>query len=586
VGEFLAKLSKKEKIRLGVLAALILGFSIALALILSRVNYEVLYTNLPPAEAGRILTTLEEMGVLVKTQGADTILVPADQVGELRMRLEAEGYNTGELPTDLIDRAVGITSTAQDRDTYTKLQMQAHLRLGIKRMDKISDCLVLLNLQQDSIFVLNPNTKPSTASVLLELKEGQSISNSEAYSIGQFVALAVPGLEIQNIRIVDSRMNLYNLEPKEEDNDFISGSAAIDYQVALRERIRRSMETQVVNLLSPVFGEGHVQASVNVVLNFDKEHISAVVFDPPVEGETSGIVVSMKELYENTREPGDATGVPGTDTNGLGVVEYPYNELGPDQYYSKVLRELNYEINESRSEIEKAQGTIRDLSIAVIIDSESVKDDYTDNVRNLVAQAVGVSGRYISVERLPIKVDTPDNLWQEQRDFERAMQKREWIKTAIICLTVLLLVLLIISFLRTLITPKSQLALAGGQVIDILSPQDTLFLNLGPDEADAEYLEYQDYLNNVSERDPENLLAPEGFIVGEGIEVAPRLIDSEEAEELAEMEGEEDMADTEDMENMMVNLKSESLEQLEKFIERDPQAVAQLLRNWLSDDYK
>jgi len=519
IREFLAKLNAREKIRLVILAALILAFSITLALILSRVNYEALYTNLSPAEAGQILTALEDMGVPVKIRGNDTIMVPMDRVGELRMRLESEGFNTGELPTNLIDRAIGIASTAQDRDTFYQLQLQTYLRQSIKRMEKISDCLVLLNLQQDSIFALNPNKTPSTASVLLELKEGQVLANAEAISIGEFVTTAVPGLELQNIRIVDSQLNLYSLDAGE---GALGSGSAIDYQVALRERIRNSLETQVVNLLNPVFGTGHVQTSVNVTLNFDREIVSSVVFAPPIEDETSGIVVSMKELYENTREAGAATGVPGTDTNGLNVVEYPYGTLGPDQYYSKVLRELNYEINETRSEVERAQGTIRDLSIAVIIDSEAVADDYTENVRSLVAQAIGVSNRYISVERLPLKLDSPDDLWQNQRDFERAMKNRDIIKFVIIFLTVIVLAILIISFLRTLIPPRPQLAFAGAQ-IDYLSPEEGLLQDL------------------------EQLPAADENIV---------------------------------------NLKSEPLEHLEKFIERDPQSVAQLLRNWLIDDYR
>ncbi|MCL1829493.1 MAG: hypothetical protein FWG32_08395, partial [Oscillospiraceae bacterium] len=218
----------------------------------------------------------------------------------------------------------------------------------------------------------------------------------------------------------------------------------------------------------------------------------------------------------------------------------------------------------------------------------------TENVGNWVAQAVGVAGRYVSVERLPIKIDTPDDLWQEQRDFERAMQKREWIKTAIICLTVLLLVILIISFLRAIITPKSQLALAEGQVIDILSPEDSMFF-LDGDDVNADYLDYLDYLNDVSARDLENMGALDGFEMWEEaaeLDEAEMAKEQDQAEELdeqeetEEMEGEEDMADLEEIESKMASVKSESLEQLERFIERDPQAVAQLLRNWLSDDYK
>jgi len=42
----------------------------------------------------------------------------------------------------------------------------------------------------------------------------------------------------------------------------------------------------------------------------------------------------------------------------------------------------------------------------------------------------------------------------------------------------------------------------------------------------------------------------------------------------------------ENKEDKIVTTKSEPLEQLERFIEREPQSVAQLLRNWLVEDYR
>ncbi len=58
----------------------------------------------------------------------------------------------------------------------------------------------------------------------------------------------------------------------------------------------------------------------------------------------------------------------------------------------------------------------------------------------------------------------------------------------------------------------------------------------------------------------------------------------EDALAMAVAGGMVDYVTGEDGEIMDLNAKGEGVEQLEKFIDKDPQAVAQLLRNWLSDD--
>lgn len=525
IREFFAKLSRRDKIRLGILAVLIIVFSIALATVLGRVNYATLYSGLSNTEGGNIIAALQEMGVTYKAQG-DSILVPADQVGELRMSLEAQGIQGGDLPTNILDRALGFGVTSEDRETYTLLQKQSDLRNYIKSMEKIDDCSITLNLSKDSMFA-KAVIAPATAAILLKLKDGATLTTAEAHSIGVYVMGAVPGLLAENISIVDTKMNLYSVAAEGES----TGGTALDYQYELRERVQKDLEAQVTNFLIPVFGEGHVRAAVGVTLNFDKELVSSVEFAPPVEGETEGIVVSMQELYESSRYDTGAEGIPGTDTNGLGDPEYPYRPLAEDELYYKALREMNYEINETRTEIERAQGTIRSLSIAIMLDSNFIEEDYSANVRELVAQAIGVNNRYISVQRLPFQLATDDFESTRAQDeaFMRSMQNRELIKTAIIALAVVLLALLVFSFIRTILRtfapplPQPALAMAGmGGSVDYLSMEDAMMLQeSGGPEAD-----------------------------------------------------------------IPISTKSEAVEQLEKFIERDPQAVAQLLRNWLNDDYR
>lgn len=517
---FFEKLTKKEKIRLAVLAAVIIVLSIIIATVLGRTQYGVLYTGLGEADAGNILSALEGMGVDTKTQGSGTILVPEERISELRMRLSAEGYQSGDFDYSIFQNASGFGTTDLEKQTYLQFQLQANLRDYIMKMEKIEDCAVLVNLPKESSYVLSSNSEPASASIYIKVKGGGTLASSEANAIAETVSKAIPGLKTENIRIVDSKMHLYTIG----ELDLSNSSAGMTQQFELENQFEEQLELQVQNLLTPVYGAGSLEAAASVTLNFDDEVVESVEFSPPIEGETDGIIVSMSELYENSRTVTDAEGTVGTDSNGVGTVEYPYGTLGEDELYSKVLKEANYEINQTTTQIQRAKGTIRDLSIAILIDSEAIAEDYTENVRSLVSKAIGVSEAYISVERLPFQLTDSefDAQLAEQNAYIKSVQFKETLNVVLKYAVILALILLAFIFIMSV----AKMAMGGRKEETVLATGGSV-----------DYMADEDVTQEVSQ-----------------------------------------------YKDVDLNIKSDGVLQLEKFIEKDPAAVAQLLRNWLSDD--
>ncbi|MDR1217355.1 MAG: hypothetical protein LBJ99_02085, partial [Oscillospiraceae bacterium] len=92
IREFFKNLDKKQRIRLGVLTAVVIALAVTLTVILNRKDYALLYTGLPQEEAGRVYATLREMGEDVNVaEGTGSIFVPSDRVTELRMTLLGAG---------------------------------------------------------------------------------------------------------------------------------------------------------------------------------------------------------------------------------------------------------------------------------------------------------------------------------------------------------------------------------------------------------------------------------------------------------------------------------------------------------------
>lgn len=495
-----------------------IGFSLYF---LTKKEYSVLYSDMEAAEAGEIYNLLQDQGTDVKLRGSDTILVNAKDADAIRLELSAEGYPKSGLNYDIFEGASSFGTTDMEKQVYLKFQLEQNLSATIKKLGKIKNATVMINLASESKFVLSgQGSTPASASIVLEVANGETLSNSEAESIRNLVKTSVPDLKSENITIVDSSMKMYN------DSD----EAGVDInseQLALQQQTKQNLEQQIENLLTPVFGQGKVSTSVNVVLDFDKRVTTSVTFEPPVEGEEQGLIVSMKELTEQINGGTAVEGAVGVDPNG-GTTTYPTVETNEDGTYYKTTREFNAEVNETKEQIESARGQIAELSIAVIIDGDqnTVSDEVLTMVSDLVSKGIGVEPENVSVARMA---------FQQNAEIEAAIAEQD-------------------AMLRREMYLKYGSIIAVVLVIAITA----LVLLLLHWHKKKKEREYEEALAAQKAAEEAAKVMPGGvdFLVGEDIS-----IDDLQAKD------------------------SENAEKIFKLVENNPEAVAQLLRNWLDDDY-
>jgi flagellar M-ring protein FliF len=542
IREFFKNLDRRRRIIAAILAACVVTLAIVLSIALNRTNYELLYAGLSQEEAGAIYATLQDMGVDVKVRGTGTLLVPAERVSELRMTLSAAGYESGGFDYSILAEASGFSVSDLEQQEYAVYQKQEMLRATIRRSEKVADCLVLISPAVESPFMRPEEEKEASAAIMLETKNGDMLTSEDARAIASIAVNAVSGLRFENVSVVDAFLNVYLVDDDPQEG---SETTNLTTQRLLETSVKHELESQVVNLLTPVFGIGKVKAMVSVALNFDDEKSEVIEFAPPVEGEDEGLIISMSELYENARADGAAGGVPGTDNNGMGAeedidgtLEYPYeNELDEDETYRKILREMNLEINKSTTQIEKAKGSIRSLTIGVLLDALAVPEDYTENVRSLVAGAIGTSDGYVNVERMPfqeIETSAIADGVNAQAEAMNRYKMQELIQTGIICATALIFAILILALVRSLFKKPASVPLLA--------------------EAGAGGIDY---------------------IVGDD-GVIPGIYGGEDVPPVGQQEEEGDVP--------VGAPPPETVVQLEKMIKSNPEAVATILRNWLTEE--
>jgi flagellar M-ring protein FliF len=387
VTSFWTGLSKKKKIGFVVLMSLIIILTILTVALLNRTEYSVLYSGLTDQEAGEIYTKLTESGTVAKVGKNGTILVPKNQEDRLRISLAAEGYPKTALNYDIFKNSTGFGTTEYEKQKYMQFQLQDRLQETIKSIDLVEDAIVTITIPDNNSVVLKEDKKPSTASVLLKLKNNAKLSPQQVYAITELVSKSVPGLTSENITIVDQRMQVLN---QNTETEFSQAGSLLE----LERQVEENFKNQLLGLLEPVFGYGKVVAGVNVRLDFDKRTTESVKFEPVVDDE--GLAVSLNRLEEVSKQK--STGTPaGQDPNGGAPVYAAEDES--ETVYEKVSNTVNYEVNQTRELIEKSQGEIKDLTVSVVIDYE---DDplVLDQVRKVVSGAMGIEPDSVVVQAM------------------------------------------------------------------------------------------------------------------------------------------------------------------------------------------
>lgn len=229
-----------------VMACLISG--VVLTKWATQPKYQILFSNLEPDEAGKIVEKIQERGVDYKiTAGGSCVYVNSDKVHEIRLLLAKEGLpNGGQKGWSLFeDSKIGESPLAQDVKHLQALQEE--LAMSIQMIDGVSHARVHLVLPEKTLFSNSPNA--SKASVSLSLIGGRKLSPNNIAAITHLVAGSIEGLSPESVKIVDNRGRLLS---GMDQNGGAGAGTYLDY----KEKVQLSLEQKVQGMLEKVLGPG------------------------------------------------------------------------------------------------------------------------------------------------------------------------------------------------------------------------------------------------------------------------------------------------------------------------------------------
>ncbi|MEE8422943.1 MAG: flagellar basal-body MS-ring/collar protein FliF [Thermodesulfobacteriota bacterium] len=318
--------------------------------------YRVLYANLDPDDAGTVISKIKEQRILYKVEdGGRTILVPKEMVYDVRLDLASQGLpQGGGVGFEIFDRTnLGMSEFVQ-KINYRRA-LQGELARTIAQLTEVNGARVHLAMPEPSLFLRDE--KKTTASVILKLASGTRLNNSQVRGIVHLVANSIEGLHSEDVTVVDTSGKILT---KSTGGDLQSqmSSSQLEYQ----NTFEKGMEKRILVLLGKALGTDKARVMVAADLDFKMIERTEEVFDP------ESVVVRSEERSQEKSKGSSPTsgGAPGVASNlpgGLGA------SGGASPFESKRDQEtINYEMNKVTSRIIEPTGTVKKLSIAVLVD--------------------------------------------------------------------------------------------------------------------------------------------------------------------------------------------------------------------------
>lgn len=434
-----------RKIALGAITVISIGV-FAFLIIQARVaDYQLLYANLTLSDAGNVVNWLKSSKVPFQLKnGGKNIWISADTIYETRLDLAANGLPSGgSVGFEVFDKQSFALTDYVQKVNYTRA-LQGELSRTITSLAPVESTRVHLALPEKRLFK-NQQKKP-TASVIVTLAPGEQLDSSQVQGIIHLVTGSVTGLNPEDVKIIDSNGVVLDGEREKNKDDLFS----VD-MLAFQQDVENRLEMRAQDLLDTTMGRNKAMVRVTATLDFAKVEKTEELFDADEP------VIRSEQINQESSGTQTTGGIPGVQSNLQGNSAGQNTSLPPTSKSSHV---TNYEISKTVSKIINPVGTIKTLSVSILVADRIIsgEDDKTTttvplsadelkSIENMVATALGIvpeRGDKINIVSMPFNDSPHDVDIAEKLPTNLIYQYLPAIKIAFIAIGVLLFYFLLI----------------------------------------------------------------------------------------------------------------------------------------------
>lgn len=397
-------------------------------------GYTVLFGNLSDKESSAVINVLSSSSIPYQLDDkTGAVKVPTEKVHQARLKLAEQGLpKSSGFGLEIMEGGNGFSTSQFMEGARYHHALETELARTIGSLQPVQSARVHLAVPKSTVF-LGKKQQPS-ASVLLQLYSGRSLTEAQVAAIVHLVGSSIPDLQPGDVTVVDQSGKL--LSAPDDASELGLSARQLDYV----RRVEESYVARVENLLVPMLGAGRVRTTVTTQLDFTQREETQELYDPET------IVRSEQVAEDRNNGSGLNGGIPGALSNqppppapviaaatpaaaaanpaipadaaraqaAATVPATPENE--------SVRRTRNFEMDRTMSHTKQSVGSIQRLSVAVLIDekrvtaedgtvtSAKVPPEELEAIQRLVRDAVGYDearGDTVSVSSMPFYQSPP-----------------------------------------------------------------------------------------------------------------------------------------------------------------------------------
>lgn len=356
IRKLLASLSLRQKLTLLAAAVAVAGSLVLLTRWRHERDFRPLYSGLSAEDAAAVVEKLRAAGVEYRlAENGSAVLVPSARVAELRLELAAAGLpRSGRIGFELFDRTNFGATDFTEQVNYRRA-LEGELERSVMALSEVEQARVHITFPKESVFV--EARQPAKASVMVRLKHGARLPPASVQAICYLVASAVEGLNPEAVAVLDMRGNLLNRARQSSGSEEELSEAALEF----RQRLEKDLLAKIHSTLEPLVGPEKFRAGVSVECDWTSGEQSEEIFDP------ARTVVISSQKTEDLVGAGQAAGIPGTASNLPRPIARPETAASGATRRSET---LSYQASRTVRRTRLPQGTIKRMSIAVLLDQD------------------------------------------------------------------------------------------------------------------------------------------------------------------------------------------------------------------------
>jgi flagellar M-ring protein FliF len=497
--DVMAGFSSGQKAMVGVaVLAVVLGGYLFMSWA-GKPSYVPLFSNLSSADAASITQKLATNKVPYElAEGGEQIMVPSADVYQQRLDMAAAGLpSSGDQGYSLLDTAGVTTSEFQQQVEYQQA-VSDELEQTIESITGVSSAQVSVVIPQESLF--SSSADQPSASVLVSLDPGSSLTAEQVQAIVHLVASSVEGLSPDNVTVADSNGDVLNA-PGTDAGNVAAGTMDQQETASYDQELDNSLQ----DMLATVLGPGNAVVHASAQLDFDQTQISSQIYNPNNQGPIPVQQASSKETYTGANASqaaqgvlgaGSATTLPvnaastpvttvaatvsakttkttkggkkGGATSKSPTTTAPNGSATPATTVPSYVQAGSSQsdvVSEVTKTVDSAPGALEQMSVAVVVNS-SVKGVTQQQITQLVSAAAGLQtsrGDSIQVAFVPFDQSAEQSQTAQMKAAASATSKAAMmseVRGALVVLAVL--GLLVFSIRRINKTTRVPLALPAG----------------------------------------------------------------------------------------------------------------------------